>query len=126
VKLKLIPPRQSTVTFSLLESREIIPAGKPEGTPPPIPYSYVEAPVAAQAQEALSTFGRSIVYLERKDPSDPSLIRAIYEDFGGEFWEVELIWDPAASFLDFSDVTAVSRGKDRAAVDAVIQDYRKK
>ena len=80
----------------------------------------------ALAQDLLSTFSRRLVYLDRKDDSDPTLYRAIFEDYSGEFLEVEMIWDKEARSFDISGMTAISHGKNAQALEQVIQDYRKK
>lgn len=77
------------------------------------------------AQDLLSTFSKRLAYLDLKDPSDPSLYRAIFEAFDGEFLEVELIWDAASRSFDVSGMTAISHGKSAAAVQRVIQGYKK-
>jgi tetratricopeptide (TPR) repeat protein len=78
----------------------------------------------AIAQDLLSTFSRRLVYLDRKDEADPSLYRAIFEDYSGEFLEVELIWDKAAKSFDVSGMSAISHGKDAQALQGIIQGLR--
>lgn len=85
-----------------------------------------DSSLAALAQDLLSTFSRRLVYLDRKDDSDPTLYRAIFEDNAGEFLEVEMIWDKEARSFDMSGMTAISHGKNAQALEQVIQDYRKK
>ena len=89
--------------------------------PPPahgIPFCAAPEPVAAQAGEALSGFAKSVLFLAATEPDNPSIYRAIYEDFKGGLWEIELVWDEKAAFLDIGDVTAESLGSDRAEVTA--------
>lgn len=95
--------------------------GPGEGTGPA-----EDSSLAALAQDLLSTFSRRLVYLDRKDDSDPTLYRAIFEDYSGEFLEVEMIWDKDARSFDMSGMTAISHGKNAQALEQVIQDYRKK
>jgi len=85
-----------------------------------------ETALAALAQDLLSTFSRRLVYLDRKDDADPVLYRAIFEDYTGEFLEVELLWDKDARSFDISSMTAISHGKNAQALEQAIQDYRKK
>ena len=85
-----------------------------------------DAALAALAQDLLSTFSRRLVFLDHKDDADPTLYRAIFEDYTGEFLEVELFWDKDAKSFDISGMTAISHGKNAQALDQVIQDYRKK
>lgn len=91
-----------------------------------IPFCEVAPAIAAQAKEALSGFAKSVLYLGPADPADPSILRAIYQDFEGEFWLIELIWKQKDAFLDIGDVTAESLGRERAEVEALIASWKKK
>lgn len=91
-----------------------------------IPYCEVAPAIASQAKEALSGFAKSVLYLGPADPADPSILRAIYLDFEGEYWLIELIWKQKDAFLDIGDVTAESLGWERAEAEALIASWKKK
>jgi len=103
------------------------PATQP-ATPPLLPTATTPAPapagtLAAEAQEALETFSRAVLFVAGKDTEVSSLYRAIYEGLDGEFVEIELVRE-ADGFLNIGSASAVPLGRNRATVDALIRSYR--
>jgi hypothetical protein len=98
------------------EAAELAPVAK--GAPLLLPEAAI-----LPLREVLAPFARSIVFAGPKNTGDPAAFRVLFEGFDGEFLELEMAWDKAAGEMRPAGANAESRGRDRAAVEALVRSY---
>lgn len=74
-------------------------------------------------REVLAPFAKAILLAGPKYADAPGTFRVVFEVPDGEFLELEMAWDEKTASVLPSGASAVSRGRDRAALEAFLKAY---